>query len=523
MALLVQALNRMKVLTEGNVFEVTRTFCCALRECLKCKDNTISYKPYQSTEVGHFFKWTTRKESYFDKYQKQKSMTKTIKQKLIMPLNEMIFEFEGSIINFLKHKGRSLHQYNQISKKKESLMPNEVMIHVDFSENYSLKHAEETQAFHFGGSRQQICLHTVVIYFKSNGIVHSKSFCTLSQSLKHDVSAIWAHLQPILSYISEVHVADTLIFVSDSPATQYRNKTMFYFLANKLHHLYPKIKVCSWNYWESGHGKGAPDGVGGVTKRTADRLVAEGKDISSYEILLNSLQNNIKNITYFSIDDADINKISDLIKKDSIKPFVGTMQVHQVKVEDYTAGLLTFFRLSLFDVQSTSYFCGILDYSDEDNGYTQIEPEVSSDSDDDLPLSNLVCHKKKMQRIHYNGVYSDDEAGPSSKIYQHDLVPSNIIKDTYVLVEYKTKLTGYRYAAVVQNVLDDDEVLVMFLKVCKFQNMQAFRANDNDTSFVGYDQIIAILPPPNIFVKGNKTYYKFHNDVDVFECIPVNT
>ncbi|CAH1973415.1 unnamed protein product [Acanthoscelides obtectus] len=294
---------------------------------------------------------------------------------------------------------------------------------------------------------------------------------------------------------------------------------MFYFLANKLHHLYPKIKECSWNYWESGHGKGAPDGVGGVTKRTADRLVAEGKDISSYEILLNSLQNNIKNITYFSIDDADINKISDLIKKDSIKPFLGTMQVHQVKVEDYTAGLLRFFRLTLFDVQSTSYFCGILDYSDEDNGYTQIEPEVSSDSDDDLRLSNLVCHKKKMQRIHYNDVYSDDEAGPSSKIYQQDLVPSNIIKDTYVLVEYKTKLTGYRYAAVVQNVLDDDEVLVMFLKVCKFQNMQAFRANDNDMSFVGYDQILAILPPPNIFVKVNKTYYKFHNDVDVFEKV----
>lgn len=50
-----------------------------------------------------------------------------------------------------------------------------------------------------------------------------------------------------------------------------------------LHKLYPKISKFSWNYYEAGHGKGAPDGIGGVTKRTADRLVAEGKDIGSFE------------------------------------------------------------------------------------------------------------------------------------------------------------------------------------------------------------------------------------------------
>ncbi|CAH2000536.1 unnamed protein product [Acanthoscelides obtectus] len=107
----------------------------------------------------------------------------------------------------------------------------------------------------------------------------------------------------------------------------------------------------------------------------------------------------------------------------------------------------------------------------------------------------------------------------SSRISQQDLLPSNIIKGIDELEEYKTKLTSYRYAAVVQNILDDDEVSVMFLKVCKFQNMQAFRANDNDKSFVGYNQILAILPPPYIFVKGIKTYYKFHDDVDVFEKV----
>lgn len=35
----------------------------------------------------------------------------------------------------------------------------------------------------------------------------------------------------------------------------------------------------AWSFFEAGHGKGAPDGVGGLLKRTAERLGSEGKDI----------------------------------------------------------------------------------------------------------------------------------------------------------------------------------------------------------------------------------------------------
>jgi hypothetical protein len=35
----------------------------------------------------------------------------------------------------------------------------------------------------------------------------------------------------------------------------------------------------TWNYVEVGHGKGAPDGVGGALKRSADAAVAMGTDV----------------------------------------------------------------------------------------------------------------------------------------------------------------------------------------------------------------------------------------------------
>jgi len=35
----------------------------------------------------------------------------------------------------------------------------------------------------------------------------------------------------------------------------------------------------SWHFFESGHGKGPCDGIGGTTQRNADNAVKQGKDL----------------------------------------------------------------------------------------------------------------------------------------------------------------------------------------------------------------------------------------------------
>lgn len=50
----------------------------------------------------------------------------------------------------------------------------------------------------------------------------------------------------------------------------------------------------TWNFLESGHGKGAADGVGVVIKRAADKAVeTRGKDI----ICANDIVNELKDLT----------------------------------------------------------------------------------------------------------------------------------------------------------------------------------------------------------------------------------
>lgn len=172
---------------------------------------------------------------------------------------------------FLQHERNIVHQHSAYKNKKTTISKKEAVIHMDFSENYLTKYAEEIQAFHFGGSRQQISLHTVVTYTKEDSDeLKTTCYCSMSQNLLHSPPAIWAHLQPILNRLpSEVEI---IHFWSDGPVTQYRNKYMFYFLVTHLAEFYPAIKHFTWNYHEAGHGKGATHGVGAVCKRSADRL-----------------------------------------------------------------------------------------------------------------------------------------------------------------------------------------------------------------------------------------------------------
>jgi hypothetical protein len=65
--------------------------------------------------------------------------------------------------------------------------------------------------------------------------------------------------------------------VSDSPSSQYRNKFTLFLISVLCRQM--GYKSWSWLYSESGHGKGAPDGVGAAVKRQADAYVARGRSI----------------------------------------------------------------------------------------------------------------------------------------------------------------------------------------------------------------------------------------------------
>lgn len=118
-----------------------------------------------------------------------------------------------------------MNKYKVTKNSKENLNIHEACIHIDFSKNYSLKYGVE--AFHFGGSGQQVSLRIVVIYTHSftTRKVTPKSMCTITEYLRHDAPAVWAHLIPLIGEVFNLNpFVDTIHLLSDSLSSQYRNK-----------------------------------------------------------------------------------------------------------------------------------------------------------------------------------------------------------------------------------------------------------------------------------------------------------
>lgn len=182
-------------------------------------------------------------------------------------------QFCDIISRYCRHSFTVSIQYKHLRYLRDNLQANECIIHIDFSENYVCKMHKEVQSVHFGASQVQLTLHTGCYYVQ--GKTKPTLFCGVSESLRHDPSSVWAFLHPVLTEIKTEHPSIQRIhFFSDGPTSQYKQKQNFYLFATELHR--KGFEFGTWNFFAASHGKGVPDSVGGIVKRTADRGVLQG-------------------------------------------------------------------------------------------------------------------------------------------------------------------------------------------------------------------------------------------------------
>lgn len=357
MQFVVEKLHRIKVLAEKNAEKVCAELCCNVaskecmyRECVKCQDKVIEHNLTQDelNENVAYFQWSRKTENRSIKG-KDKLVTSTYKAVLNTSVTGLYSEFKLKIVPFMKHVYNMRHQYRSLKSKKDHLQQNEIVVQIDFSENYVCKFGEEAQSMHFGASKVQISLHTGVKYVvDSNGNTIVESFTTVSSCLDHGAHAIWAHLKPVLLSISVEHPeVNTMHIVSDGPTAQYKNRFNLWYISKMLPALCPNITQVSWNFSEAGHGKGPMDGVGGVLKRTADRHVCFGNDVGSVSDFVALLQTK----TSIAITEISGVAVADMKKllPDKVSAIPGILDVHQVTwTAEHPSVLFTRF-LSCFD------------------------------------------------------------------------------------------------------------------------------------------------------------------------------
>ena len=205
---------------------------------------------------------------------------------------------------------------------------NEALIHIDFAEYYVGKMSKAIQSCHFGASQIQMTLHTGVYY-----VGHARkpyTFCTISDSLEHGPAAKWTYLSPVLDDIQQNHPdVNILHFYSDGPTTQYRQKGHFYLFTTELFNR--GIKMGTWSFHESGHGKGVPDGVGAALKRTADNMVYQGTDITNAAALYQALKDAKTTVQIYFVASDVVQKTVEKFAQLKLPTVPGTMRLHQVR------------------------------------------------------------------------------------------------------------------------------------------------------------------------------------------------
>lgn len=572
-----QALKKQGVLKTNDLNEIIRgTVCsdrskdCMYNNCETCKDKKMEYAEEKVTGVIKYSEWIRKEEKYEKDGKTFKSM-KNVKEEQCVDAACLLQTFEEDIIRFKKHVYNIKIQFHNFRECLNDLKPNECAIIADFSENYNCKYHEEVQSHHFGGSRNQVSLHTVMVYTHDAEKKYvANSFCTISSSNCHQPAAIWTHLHPILEWIKNEHEAvDTVHFFSDGPSTQYRQKQNFYLLCTKYFDY--GFAATTWSFFEAGHGKGPADGIGGFMKRTADKIIAAGKDIPNAQEFMNKLDG-VSKIKLFLIEEEAIKQMQDELPK-SIPRLIGTLQVHQVFTEARNS--LKYRWLTCFCKSSKRGFCNCLNpktyrVNIESVGSATelaVEParpenvEISKDvrlepsgyyspdtSDDDVPLAVLKdIHNVPPRRSIYRAIYgsssdSDGEepekeqdkenfkhrsmgdvtfkgfrsAEPLATTSKHGAPPLISAGDFLHVYVYgmnkKKKMYSYVCKALT-SIEEDGEVKVMFLRVVG-DDAKIFRIDSNDMGHVSYEDIIKILPTPAFL--GNRQY-RFETSVEVFE------
>jgi hypothetical protein len=293
--LMVDKLKQLRIIESKDLEVLAAQICCDIkkkkcmyRECKACKEKVIHILEYEPSDETFYWHWEQKKEEYEDKVgdQTKKMISKiTMKDKQITTKGKLVELFNKEMALICKHIFIMKHQFQELRKLKKDLEETEAVVHVDFSENFNCGYGSEVQAAHFGASHRQATLHTGVLYT----IGGFEPFCTISDSRRHDPAAIWAHIEPILNKLKEEYPkVEVLHFKSDGPTTQYRNRTNMYLLSSRVHER--GFRKATWNFTAAGHDKGAPDGVGGTIKCTADVLISEGKDIPNARCLFDTLK-----------------------------------------------------------------------------------------------------------------------------------------------------------------------------------------------------------------------------------------
>lgn len=116
-------------------------------------------------------------------------------------------------------------------KLRENLPENEIVLWMDFAENFLCTSVEAVQSSYW--NQAMVSLHTMVAYFPQQHDQRLQSYVAVSDVLSHNATVVYTILKNLIPQLKTEYPAMSKIhYLTDSPTSQYRNKTIFKLLTD---------------------------------------------------------------------------------------------------------------------------------------------------------------------------------------------------------------------------------------------------------------------------------------------------
>ncbi|XP_047133454.1 uncharacterized protein LOC124811601 [Hydra vulgaris] len=297
---------------------------CMLHRCTQCPKNTSKLEENLFKLIGQFEEEDTIE---FNQWVTTDRSDLVIQLVTIPDYVNMVME---KLVKLTTHSYISKCQSKYFKNLKEELPSGSAIILGDFAENYSFVVQDEVQGFHW--NNLQCTLHPVVVYYKENQVLHSTSYCIISDDNTHDVPMVYEVQKSIINNLKQkIPSIVNVVYFSDGCSSQYKNcKNIFNLCQHKSDFGIDAKRV----FFATSHGKQPCDGIGGTVKR----LVANAslQRISTNQILnsrdmFTYCTNNIKGINFIFISSESLieTRLLQSERFKNVKTIPGTRDFHE--------------------------------------------------------------------------------------------------------------------------------------------------------------------------------------------------
>ena len=458
---------------------------CVDRQCLTCGTDNLDELFASADDIPvTYYQWT-----YVDGRIQKQPETKS--------LADALTDLKSQLEPFARHVHDARRQHAELKHLKKNIMPGEIILHEDFSENYTLKHQHEIMQAHW--STHSVTVFTAIVFYRpeEHAELMHVSYSVVSDTLNHDKTAVVSFNQAILKdaqhklpfRISQVH------YWSDGAASQFKNRYMF---ANLLHHEEKFGFNADWSFFATAHGKGPIDGIGGEVKRCVwraavlqDRIV-----VNNANEFYTAAMDLCRKITVLWVDKVAIEKTAASLQELWSRTIAirGTLQLHFLRPSG-KPGHIEHGRNSPFRAGE-----GALQVA-------RVEYVTGNDSQAGHQEGDAVAQPQQSPNQEREPEAMFSEVLPTPETYHHG---------DFLLVGLSTGRSRKLFLGQVL-ALDDTnrgELQISFLRAADTEKQVFVFPQREDTSWIFRSEVMRKLPVPNV---NNRGHYKFQEPLPVSE------